>query len=119
MAQTHQPNPMAQVAGIRAAYGPMADPLIKEQTAFIDMSAPEYARLKQRIIDRWEEVRAILQAMPTPTQLAELLRATGGPTQPAELGLTSDDVVLALNNAHYLRQRFTVAKLNQLFLQVW
>ena len=119
MAQTHPPNPMAQAAGIRAAYGPMADQLIEEQTAFIDMSAQDYARLKQRILERWDDIRAILQAMSTPTQLAELLRAAGGPTQPAELGLTSDDVVLALNNAHYLRQRFTVAKLNQLFLQVW
>jgi len=117
--QTRQLDAASQVAAIRAAYGPLSEQLIHEQAEFIEMSPARYAELAQRIVDRWDEVRAILKAMPTSEQMAKALQLAGGPTQPDQLGLTPSDVSEAMASAHYLRKRFTVAKLNQLFLRVF
>ena len=49
--------------------------------------------------------------MPSPEDLTEMLKTVGGPTSLKELGLSEEEYQLADDNAHYLRERFTVRKL--------
>jgi len=92
----------------------MADDVIAIQRPFLEMSATEYAQLKQRLLDRWEDVRAILRLAPSPSAMQQLLHEAGGVTTPEQLGLNADDVSKALRNAHYLRHRLTALKINHL-----
>jgi glycerol dehydrogenase-like iron-containing ADH family enzyme len=75
------------------------------------MSEPDYSRLKQKIQDRWEEIREIARQVPSPARIAELILAAGGPASVAALGLTEDERTLAERNSHYLRAHFTVSRL--------
>src|SRR5208283_4306859 len=96
---------------IRSVYGPLASELIDTQAPFLSMSELDYARLKQKILDRWGDIQEIARQVPGPAHMTELLHAAGGPVTAAELGLTEDERVLAQTMSHYLRPHFTVPKL--------
>lgn len=100
-----------QVAGIRAAYGPVADSIIREQSSFLDMDAAGFDLLRQRILDAWPHVLEIARGVPAPDEMAGWLRAAGAPADGSALGLARGEVELGLAYAHYLRNRFTVNKL--------
>lgn len=113
LAQAQLPDPILEEAAIRMAYGSIADALIQEQHEFIYLSPQAFVRLKQRLLDRWDDLRSIFRAVPAPAQIAHWLQLAGGPTTTGELGLTDADVSLAVRHSHYLRKRFTVARLNE------
>ena len=99
---------------IRTVYGSLADSLALEQAPFLDLSADAVAGLKARILDRWDDLRALAGTVPASQALAGLLRQVGGATEPAALTLTGAEVDEALFNAHYIRNRFTICKLSRL-----
>jgi glycerol-1-phosphate dehydrogenase [NAD(P)+] len=105
------PGREGEMQRIRSVYGPLAPDVIATQAPFLDMGEPDYARLKQKILDRWEDIQEIARQVPGPARMVELLQAAGGPTRAAELGLTEDERVLAQTMSHYLRPHFTVPKL--------
>lgn len=105
------PDRDSELAAIRAAFGPEGDAVARNHAAFLDMTPETYDAIKQRILDHWDEIQAIAAQVPPPAQIAHLLNVVGGPTTPAELGLTDAEAALALDNGHYLRNRFTVRKL--------
>lgn len=115
LAHAVQPTQQDELAAIRAAFGPMAEDVIAIQRPFLDMTPDAYAELKQRLIARWDEVRAILPLAPAPTAMQHLLREAGGVDTPTQLGLNADDISVALRSAHYLRNRLTALKLVHLF----
>lgn len=104
-----------EIAAIRQGYASMAEDVIAIQRPFLEMTTVDYARLKQRLLDSWEDARAILRLAPAPSAMQQLLREAGGVTTPEQLGLNADDVAKALRNAHYLRHRLTALKINHLF----
>jgi glycerol-1-phosphate dehydrogenase [NAD(P)+] len=108
------PERASDVQRIRDVYGPIADKLLIEQAPFIDMTPEDFDLLKQRILDHWEDIQALAIEVPTPQRLADLLRQVGGATQPAELGLSDEEVQQALLNAHLFRNRFTICKLGRI-----
>lgn len=99
---------------IRAIYGEMAGQVIAQQAPYLDMSEDAYDQLKQRIVDRWADVQDIAALVPPSQKLVDLLRQVGGPADTQALGLQADDVALALEYSHYIRDRFTVAKLSRI-----
>jgi glycerol-1-phosphate dehydrogenase [NAD(P)+] len=101
----------SRAAQIRAAYGSMADEIIREQAAFLDWTPATYGSLCERILDRWDVVQAIAHAVPAPAQLAAWLEQVGGPVVAGAVGLSDAEVGDALESGHYLRNRFTVNKL--------
>ncbi|MFN8444325.1 MAG: sn-glycerol-1-phosphate dehydrogenase [Caldilineaceae bacterium] len=105
------PNRDAEIAKIRTVYGQLADEVIATHKGFINMTEAQYDQLKQNILDHWDEVQAVAATVPSPAELVQMLKAVGGPTSITELGLTEEDYQLADDNAHYLRERFTVRKL--------
>ena len=100
-----------EVARIRAAYGDLADEVIAGQASFLNLDETGYDALKQKILAHWDEIQAIAAQVPPPQTIADLLRTVSGPTSTQELGLSQAEEMLAVDNGHYLRDRFTVRKL--------
>ena len=108
-----QPDRAADMQRIRNAFGPIAENLFIEQSPFLDMSAADFARHKQAILEHWDEIQALAEEVPTHAQLVELFSQAGGATQPAGLGLSEAEVQQALTESHFLRNRFTICKLGR------
>jgi glycerol-1-phosphate dehydrogenase [NAD(P)+] len=105
------PDRAAEAQRIQAVYGPIAGKLLVEQAPFLDLSPEAFAQLKQRILDRWDDIQAIASEVPPPDWFSDHLSRAGGATRPVELGLSDDEVRQAFLYAHYLRNRFTICKL--------
>ena len=105
------PDRASEIERIRTAYGPIADKLVVEQAPFLDQTPDEYEALKQRILERWDELQAIAQEVAAPEVFANLLERAGGASTPAGLGLSDSEVRDALRDSHYIRNRFTIIKL--------
>ena len=73
-----------------------------------------WSALKQRILDRWDDVQATAARVPAPEAIAAALRSAGGPATAPELGLSEAETELATDYGHFTRPRFTIAKLRLL-----
>ncbi|HHY57909.1 MAG TPA: sn-glycerol-1-phosphate dehydrogenase [Chloroflexi bacterium] len=100
-----------EIAAIRAAYGELADGIIADHKAFLEMTPAQVDALKRSILAHWQDIQAIAAQVPPAATVADLLRRAGGPTSAAELGLDDAERDLGFNNGHYLRNRFTARKL--------
>jgi glycerol-1-phosphate dehydrogenase [NAD(P)+] len=105
------PEKDAELAAIRSAFGAEAEAVARNHAPFLDMTPDDYDAIKRRILERWDEIQTVAAQVPPPDEIARLLAVVGGPTTAAELGLTDAEAALALDNGHYLRNRFTVRKL--------
>jgi glycerol-1-phosphate dehydrogenase [NAD(P)+] len=114
LATAVQPDRAMDMQRIRQAFGPIAENFFIEQAPFLDMAAADYARLKQRVLEHWDEIQAVAAHVPTREKLVDLLRQAGGATRPAELGLSDAEVQQALTESHFLRNRFTICKLGRI-----
>jgi glycerol-1-phosphate dehydrogenase [NAD(P)+] len=108
------PNREAEIARIRRAYGVLADAIIETQRPFLEMTAADFEALKRRTIDNWEKAQEIAVTVPPAQEISGLLEQVGGATEPRQLGLSEKETQAALNHAHDLRARFTVAKFGHL-----
>ena len=65
-------------------------------------------KLSEWVAEHWEDVVGdIRDAMLPASTLAAVLQRVGGPTTPADIGLSSDFYVAAVRNARFLRNRYT------------
>jgi glycerol dehydrogenase-like iron-containing ADH family enzyme len=108
------PSREAELERIRTIYGPIATQLIATQTSFLDLSLAEYEQLQENIVRQWPQIQAIAATVPSPQALAELLHKVGAATDVAALGLSGVELEKAISNSHYLRNRFTSAKLDRM-----
>jgi glycerol-1-phosphate dehydrogenase [NAD(P)+] len=106
-----KPDPEEEIKIIRKTFGPLADQAIAEIHEQLYMSDARFDELKETILNHWEEIVNYAASVPEPEQFVHWLRQSGGPTTPEEMGISQDDMKLALRKAHYLRRRFTVTKL--------
>ena len=113
LAAASLPDRAADMQRIRQDFGPIAEKLFIEQAPFLDMTAAGFSGLKQRVLDHWDEIQALAAQVPTRARLEQLLRQAGGATSPAELGLSDAEVQQALTESHFLRNRFTICKLER------
>jgi glycerol-1-phosphate dehydrogenase [NAD(P)+] len=109
-----QPERTADMQRIRQTFGPITESLFVEQAPFLDMTVADFDRLKQRILEHWDEVQALAAEVPAPEKLADLLGRAGGATRPADLCLSDEEVQQALTESHFLRNRFTICKLGRI-----
>ncbi|MBI5305749.1 MAG: sn-glycerol-1-phosphate dehydrogenase [Chloroflexi bacterium] len=105
------PDRETQIQNIKTIFPPVADQIIHDQRAFLDLTQDTFESLKQRIVDRWDDVQAIAANVPPPQQFADWLRQAGAPITGNERGLSEREVDLAKEYSHYLRNRFTINKL--------
>ena len=114
LAASQLPDRAVEEDTIRRAFGPIAEKLLIEQAPFLNLTPQSYDQLKQRILEHWDEIQALANLVPTPQHMAKLLQQAGGATQPEQLGLSAEEVQQALEYAHFLRNRFTVRKLQRI-----
>jgi len=114
LAAATKPERNADMQRIRQTFGSIAERLFVEQAPFLDMTIAEFDRLKQRILEHWDEVRALAAEVPGPEKLVDLFSQDGGVTRPAGLGLSGEEVQQALVESHFLRNRFTICKLGRI-----
>jgi glycerol-1-phosphate dehydrogenase [NAD(P)+] len=112
--KTPMPDREQEIQRIREIYGPIADKVVAEQAPYLDMPKDAYDRLKQKVIDRWAEIQEIAAIVPPSQELVDLLREVGGAVDAQSLGLGDEETALAMEYSHYVRNRFTVVKLNRL-----
>jgi glycerol dehydrogenase-like iron-containing ADH family enzyme len=68
-------------------------------------------QVRPRLGSRWEEVVAIQPQSLLPAKL-RLCSSAGAPSQPADIHIPDEEVNLAIQNAMYVRDRFTILELN-------
>lgn len=115
------PSREEEVARIRKIFGPIADSLIAAQERFLSLAAGDpgggastgLAAFMARILEHWDRVQEIAAQVPPPEQIRAWLTAAGGPTHMAEVGLSKEERDLAFTYSHYLRDRFTIRKLER------
>lgn len=96
---------------INQIYPDTAEDILRMQQQYLDLTAEDYDGVKWRILERWDEVQAIAETVPSPEYVVEVLAKVNGPTTWQALGLEEKLVNEALNYGHYIRGRFTIMKL--------
>jgi glycerol-1-phosphate dehydrogenase [NAD(P)+] len=81
------------------------------QAPLLQMTEAGLEELKKRILNHWDEIQRIAARVPEERQITSWIKALDGPTTPAEIGLSPEEVALGLQSAHYLRDRFTLNRL--------
>ena len=108
------PNRADEIEHIQAGYGDMADDIVKEHAAFLNLTEADFDALKHRIADQWEAIQAVAASVPPPEVIRGYLRQVGAPATAEELGLSPDEVSPGFQYGHYLRNRFSVVKLSRI-----
>jgi histidinol dehydrogenase len=107
------PDREEEIACIRTGFGAVADRIIADHQPFLEMLEANSGTLEQRIADRWTEIQEIAACVPPAQRIVDLLDQVGGPSDPRAVGLSEDEVRLALQFSRYLRRRFTVNTLGR------
>ncbi|MDR6878356.1 sn-glycerol-1-phosphate dehydrogenase [Bacillus sp. 3255] len=110
LAHSQAPSRQTDEQRIRSAYGAMAEQVIAENFP-ADGGAGDAAALKARIAEKWGDVQRIARAVPAPEQLSAWLGAVRGPLTPEQLGVEPELVEASLQDALFVRNRFTVLRL--------
>ncbi|MCY9693465.1 sn-glycerol-1-phosphate dehydrogenase [Paenibacillus alginolyticus] len=113
LAQGHVPSELTDAQRIRQVYGDMAEQVIAENFPANGTAAPAHA-LKARIAEKWGDVQAIARAVPAAAQLIAWLEAVQGPVTPEQLGVEPELVEASLQDALFVRNRFTILRLQRL-----
>jgi glycerol-1-phosphate dehydrogenase [NAD(P)+] len=108
------PNREAEIERIEAVYAPIAERVIVAQAPFLVMSEQAYELLKQKVIDQWPQIQEIAATVPTVPEMISWLHEVGAAIDMPTLGLSNEETGRAVENSHYLRNRFTVAKLSRM-----
>lgn len=108
------PDPGEVEKQLREVYGPVAEDIIVEQAPYIHMSDHAFDDLKDRIINRWEDILELANGLPAPAQWSEWLAKSGAPTTGQQIGLDDGEIELGKNYGHFLRKRYTIGKLRLL-----
>lgn len=96
---------------IQARYGPAAGGMLQLQAEFLSMDPPRLEALKASILTHWEEIQAIAARVPSPEVLQGWLAQVGGIVDPLRAGLSPLEISEACQYSHWIRDRFTVARL--------
>ncbi|CAN7338579.1 sn-glycerol-1-phosphate dehydrogenase [Paenibacillus sp. LjRoot56] len=111
LAHGQAPSAQTDTERIRAAYGAMAEAIIAENASAMGGDA---RALQARIAMHWGDVLSIARAVPPPEQLAAWLAAVQGPVAPDQLGVEPALVEASLQDALFVRNRFTILRLQRL-----
>ncbi len=111
LAQARLPEPEDEIRAIRAAYGPLADDTIKQVHNQVYMGEARFEQLKRDILVNWDTLQKYAARVAQPEQITAWMKQACGPTTPEEIGVSRAEMDAAIQNAHYLRERFTITKL--------
>ncbi len=107
------PSREQEVATIKKGYGELADGVMSESKAFLDLTEQGFDKVKRCIAEQWDQIQDIAAKVTAPGIVADYLRQAGAATDGIELGLGKEEIRLGYEYGHYLRNRFTVMKLSR------
>lgn len=104
-----------EIQKITRGYGKdLVSVIVKNQESHLSMTPERYNLLKDKIIDHWNEIQEIALEVPSPDEMRSLLKRVGGVTEPAEIGLSNEDIRNAVEYAQYVRKAFTILNVSQM-----
>jgi len=110
------PDRLAQESALREALPASAEGMIRSNPILMQLSDPKrFAEVKTRILERWDEIQDTARMVPPPDQVRAWMAQVGTPTTPGDIGLSEDEAEAAINNGHYLRERFSANLLRTIF----
>jgi len=110
------PSRSTQIAAIEKNLPRIAGELIESNPIYLQLSDPaKFKSIRERILDRWDVVQATAEVVPDADAIRAWIKSLGGPITPQELGVTKEQVEIAINYAHYLRERFSINIIRKLF----
>ncbi len=92
----------------------IAEQLVADQKAFLDMGPEERLHLRARALEAWDDIQDIASYVPSPDRFTSALKDAGGPTTAKEVGIDPGSVADGLRYCHFIRSRFTILKLFRL-----
>jgi glycerol-1-phosphate dehydrogenase [NAD(P)+] len=107
------PNETTDRKAITAAYGAIAEQVITENYPQGTNHTIDPAQFKQTILSQWTAILHIIEQVPPPLQFSLWLEHAGGPNTSEQLGIEPDLVKESLINAMFVRNRFTIMRLNR------
>jgi glycerol-1-phosphate dehydrogenase [NAD(P)+] len=106
----------AQIAAIEKNLPYIAEELIECDPIYLQLSRPQkFKHIRERILDCWDEIQAAAASVPDPEAIRAWIKSLDGPVAPQELGLTKEQVEIAVDYGHYLRERFSINIIRKLF----
>jgi glycerol-1-phosphate dehydrogenase [NAD(P)+] len=110
------PSRSVQIAAIEKNLPRIAEELIESDPIYLQLSDPaKFKSIRERILDRWDDMQATAAVVPDADAIRTWIKSLGGPVTPQELGVTKEQVEIAINYAHYLRERFSINIIRKLF----
>lgn len=104
-------NPESYVRRIREKYSFIADELLLDLEDFY-VNEEERRIRQQKIVENWDYLRSwVLNNVPEPQYIQNLLQSINAPSLPEEIGLERVDVADSLVNAKEVRKRYTILRL--------
>ncbi len=108
-------DPEVETQKIIRGYGKqVASSILSHQEAHLNTTSEKHERLKRKIIDHWDEIQQIALEVPSSDEMRALIKLVGGITEPAEIGLTNEDIGNAIEYAQYVRKAFTILNISQM-----
>ncbi len=93
----------------------IADEVIAGNPIYMQLSDHKVLEeVKERLLKNWEEIQVIAENVPASQQIIDWLKMLDAPITPADLGLSEEQVEIALENGLYLRERFSMNLIRKL-----
>jgi glycerol-1-phosphate dehydrogenase [NAD(P)+] len=114
--RTKIPSRSVQIATIEKNLPHIAGELIESDPIYLQLSdSAKFKHIREQILNRWDEVQAAAAVVPDPDEIRDWIKSLGGPVTPQELGVTKEQVEIAVDYGHYLRERFSINIIRKLF----
>jgi glycerol-1-phosphate dehydrogenase [NAD(P)+] len=108
----HIPDHTKLNSEIEQGYGPVSQKIKQIQSPLYTITQEDIGRLKENILNHWDDIKTITREVPAPTKIIEWIAAVGGPTHPHQIGYDDKKARNGIRFAHYLRDRFTINRLS-------
>ena len=101
----------AHAAAMRRFIGPGAEAMIALEAEEKKYDAAGHAARLARILSRWDELRAEMEAMPSSSSVEAFYRSIGFPTKAEELGMTEAEVFESFRFSGDIRDKYVLTRL--------
>jgi glycerol-1-phosphate dehydrogenase [NAD(P)+] len=113
--QVEIPGREMQEKRIREQVPQIAEEIIAGDPIYMQLSDKHvFEKTRKHLLEHWDEIQSIAANVPDEKQILGWMKMLDAPTTPADLGLSQDQVELALEYGLYLRKRFSMNLLRKL-----
>lgn len=104
-------DPLAWESAIRRAYGPAAEGVIAMEAEAQKNETSARLRRIDTMEEHWEEIRALLTALPSSGEIEQILRSLGSPCLPGEIGVDGELLKNTFLYCKEVRARYTILQM--------